>query len=68
MFFDNALSKYLIFKEFLACNAIFFWWGVVRWGGGGWGRGYLPRLKRGLGLVFGAHKQNLLLSSYLDNC
>ena len=37
-------------------------------GGGGWGRGYLPRLKRGLGLVFGAHKQNLLLSSYLDKC
>ena len=63
MLFDNALSKYLIFKEFLACNAIFFWWGVVRWG-----RGYLPRLKRGLGLIFGAHKQNLLLSSYLDNC
>ena len=37
-------------------------------GGGGGGRGYLPRLKRGLGLVFGAHKQNLLLSSYLDKC
>ena len=36
--------------------------------GVGWGRGYLPRLKRGLGLVFGAHKQNLLLSSYLDKC
>ena len=66
MLFDNALSKYLIFKEFLACNAIFFGGGLC--GGAGWGRGYLPRLKRGLGLIFGAHKQNLLLSSYLDNC
>ena len=38
---DNPLSKYLISK-IISCNAM----AVL---------GYLPKLKRGLGLAFGAH-------------
>ena len=40
MFFDNLLSKYLMFKSSFDGFTVFC---------------YLPKLKRGLGLVFGAH-------------
>ena len=38
--FDNTLSKYAILKELIGCMAVL---------------GYLPKLKRDLGLAFGAH-------------
>ena len=38
--FDNPLSKYLVFKDFLHAMAFL---------------GYLPKLKRGLGIASGAN-------------